>query len=336
VKIALLAVLVSLALPAAASAQLPPTGPPQPGPAPQPQPQPAPEPQPAKISVRLGSGISDKGRVYVLKGDKLLVRGRIKPFVEGQKVVVELRRKGKVFGRAESTVRKGKKDGGDFQVTLRVKRTGAFVVQARHDKTDQQQGAKSKRVGLSAIRPGARVGSRGPKVRLLQRALASQAYVTSRGGRFDDATARAVMAFRKVNGMSRNSVANRTVYKRLFAGQGGYKLRYPNAGKHVEFDWSRQVLVLARGGKPERIYHASSGTAATPTVFGTFRFYRKEPGTNGKGMVESNYFIRGYAIHGYKDVPTYPASHGCIRIPIPNAASVDAWISLGDRIFVYR
>jgi lipoprotein-anchoring transpeptidase ErfK/SrfK len=173
-------------------------------------------------------------------------------------------------------------------------------------------------------------------VRLLQRGLAQLAYVTSRSGRFDDATGRAVIAYRKVNGMARTPRANRAVYTRLFARKGGFKLRYPSAGKHVEFDWSRQVLVLASGGKPERIYHASSGKPSTPTVFGTFSFYRKQPGTNSKGMVDSNYFIRGYAIHGYHEVPTYAASHGCIRIPIPNAASVDAWINVGDRIFVYR
>jgi lipoprotein-anchoring transpeptidase ErfK/SrfK len=71
-------------------------------------------------------------------------------------------------------------------------------------------------------------------------------------------------------------------------------------------------------------------------VFGTFSFYSKTPGTNAKGMVDSNYFIRGYAIHGYHEVPTYAASHGCIRVPIPDAASIYNWISLGDRIYVYR
>jgi lipoprotein-anchoring transpeptidase ErfK/SrfK len=171
---------------------------------------------------------------------------------------------------------------------------------------------------------------------VLQHALARLAYVTHRGGRFDAATARAVVAFRKVNKMARTSSANRTVFRLLFAGKGGYKLRYPNAGKHVEFDWSRQVLVLARGGVPERIYHASSGKPSTPTVFGTFRFYRKAIGTNSHGMVDSSYFIGGYAIHGYKSVPTYAASHGCIRVPVPNARSIYRWVSLHDQIFVYR
>ena len=63
--------------------------------------------------------------------------------------------------------------------------------------------------------------------------------------------------------------------------------------------------------------------------------YSKTPGTNAKGMVHSNYFIRGYAIHGYASVPTYPASHGCVRVPIPDAMSIYNWVRLGDRIDTY-
>ena len=28
------------------------------------------------------------------------------------------------------------------------------------------------------------------------------------------------------------------------------------------------------------------------------------------------YFLRGFAIHGYPSVPPYPASHGCVRVPM--------------------
>ena len=52
-------------------------------------------------------------------------------------------------------------------------------------------------------------------------------------------------------------------------------------------------------------------------------------------MYCSQYFIRGYAIHGYKSVPVYPASHGCLRMPIADAKSIFGWIKLGDRIDVY-
>jgi lipoprotein-anchoring transpeptidase ErfK/SrfK len=52
-------------------------------------------------------------------------------------------------------------------------------------------------------------------------------------------------------------------------------------------------------------------------------------------MVDSNYFIRGYAIHGYAEVPVYAASHGCLRIPIPNAPEVYGWVQVGYWVDVY-
>jgi len=338
VKRALPLIVASLALtlPAAASAQVPaPTPQPEPAPAPTPAPTPAPAPAAtAAISVTLKSGLSDHGHVYVLKGDKVVVRGKMKPFVAGQKVRVQLFRNGKKVDFVSAKVRKA--GGGTFRAVFKPKRKGVLAVRAVHKANAKQVGAKSPKLRFSSITPSAHIGSSGPNVRLLQHALAKLAYVTSRGGRFDDATGRAMIAYRKVNGMSRITSANRTIFRRLFAGRGGYKLRYPRSGKHVEFDWSRQVLVLADNGRPERIYHASSGKPSTPTVFGSFSFYSKTIGTNAKGMVDSNYFIRGYAIHGYHEVPTYAASHGCIRVPVPNAYSIYSWIDLGDRIFVYR
>jgi lipoprotein-anchoring transpeptidase ErfK/SrfK len=70
-------------------------------------------------------------------------------------------------------------------------------------------------------------------------------------------------------------------------------------------------------------------------VTGHFKVYLKTPGTNAKGMVDSSYFIRGYAVHGYVDVPAYNASHGCFRIPIPNAAFVYNWMTLGTPVDAY-
>jgi lipoprotein-anchoring transpeptidase ErfK/SrfK len=95
------------------------------------------------------------------------------------------------------------------------------------------------------------------------------------------------------------------------------------------------VLVLADKGKPLATYPTSSGAPATPTVLGHYRFYLKAPGTNAKGMYMSNYFIRGYAIHGYPSVPTYNASHGCLRVPNADAVAIFNWIRIGDPIWVY-
>jgi lipoprotein-anchoring transpeptidase ErfK/SrfK len=70
-------------------------------------------------------------------------------------------------------------------------------------------------------------------------------------------------------------------------------------------------------------------------VRGSFRVYLKTPGANAKGMVHSSYFVRGYAIHGYASVPVYPASHGCLRVPVAEALSIFRWLAYGDRVDVY-
>ena len=66
---------------------------------------------------------------------------------------------------------------------------------------------------------------------------------------YDAATGRAVMAFRKVNGMARRYDADRRVIEKVLAGKGAFKVRHPDAGRHVEADLSRQVLALIDGGK---------------------------------------------------------------------------------------
>jgi peptidoglycan hydrolase-like protein with peptidoglycan-binding domain len=181
-----------------------------------------------------------------------------------------------------------------------------------------------------------RVGAHGRLVRLLQDELARLRYEVPVNGSFDEATGRAVLAFRKVAGLERVESANAGLFQRLAHGAGRFHVRYPHDGNHVEADLSRQVLAeIERGGRVRRIITISSGKPSTPTVIGRFRVYRKEPGTNSHGMVDSSYFISGYAIHGYAEVPAYAASHGCLRIPVPDAAAVYAWAQIGYPVDVY-
>ena len=111
------------------------------------------------------------------------------------------------------------------------------------------------------------------------------------------------MAFRKTNGMSRTFNANAGIFKKLADGRGGFHLKYPGAGKHVEVDISRQVMVLANHRKPQYTIPVSTGAPATPTIRGHFRFYSRQPGYNSSGMYYSVYFRGGYATHGYHSVP---------------------------------
>jgi hypothetical protein len=322
----------------AASAQLPTTPAPPTEPAPPTTPAPpAPTPAEGKGSMEIGSGLSDAGKRYVAAGQRVRLSGRVKPFVAGQTVIVELFRGHKVVDTKNAAIGQAKDGNGTFAVVFRVKSAGSYTVKARHQATAEQVRFTLANKRFSALKGSVGRGSGRTRIHLAQLGLKRLAFVTSTNGHFDGAMSRAVLAFRKTNRMSRTSNLSAKVFEMLLSGHGGFKLKYPKAGKHVEADLSRQVLVLARGGKAERIYHTSSGKPSTPTVVGSFRFYRKQPGTNSHGMVFSSYFIRGYAIHGYSSVPaTAAASHGCLRVPIPNAVSIYRWISLGDRIFVYR
>jgi hypothetical protein len=326
-------ILALLALAAPAAAQTPTTpAPPTPPPVPVPVPAPVPAPAAGAAKLELTGGIATKKTRFYAPFQYLIAKGRVKPYVAGQKVQLQIVRKGKV----SKTVTRAVGNGGRFAFRVRLGNAGGLRLVVKHDATPEQVAFRAKDVRAEVVNWSADVGQKGTKVLLLQRQLAKLGFATPVTGYYDAATSRAVLAFRKTNRMGLTGFASNSVYSWLFRDKGTYKLRYPKAGKHVEFDWSRQVVVLANNGKPYRIYNTSSGKPSTPTVFGTYRFYMKTPGTNSHGMVESSYFIRGYAIHGYVDVPTYPASHGCLRVPIPDARSIYDWIDIGDQIFLYK
>jgi hypothetical protein len=300
------------------------------------KPKPKPKPKAGKMTLAFRNGLRREGRVYLAQGQRVKVRGRVRPFVRGQHVRIEFRRGGRTVASKVRKVRKAGRRHGEFVVRFKAGAQGGYAVRALHRGTRRQR-AFSARTGARVVDNTASIGSRGIRVRMLQRGLRQLGYAgLSPTGYFGPGTARAVLAFRKVNHLGRTGFASRLVFKKVFERRGTFRLKYPNAGKHVEADLSRQVLVLGRNGKAERIYHTSSGKASTPTVLGSFSVYRKSPGTNSHGMVHSSYFIGGYAIHGYHSVPTYPASHGCLRVPVPNAWSIYSWIDFDDRVYVYR
>jgi len=178
-------------------------------------------------------------------------------------------------------------------------------------------------------------GECGHNVATFNGRLRRMGYIANKGRCFKARTARGVLAYRKVNEMSRGMRAGKGLVKRVFAGRGGYRVRHPGAGRHVEAPLGKQVLVFAKGGKPYAIYPTSTGTSATPTVTGHYRFHRTEPGYNNLGMYYSWYFHGGYAIHGYESVPNYPASHGCLRTFIADQPEIFKRIKYGESIFVF-
>ena len=185
----------------------------------------------------------------------------------------------------------------------------------------------------TTVPPGLRVGARGADVAALEQRLDSLHYEV---GKLDDVydqnTAYAVTAFQKVNGMERTGRATDDVVARLATATPPPALVPGGNPDRVEIDIPRQVLFLYKGGSLLKVLTISSGSnerfcsegycrkAVTPG--GSFGIYRQgkgwEYGPLG-GLYNPQYFNGGIAIHGATSVPAYPASHGCIRIPMSAA-----------------
>jgi hypothetical protein len=121
----------------------------------------------------------------------------------------------------------------------------------------------------------------------------------------------------------------------LLDGFGSFPVRFSSHGPHAEGNLTLQLLALVDGSHVHAIYPISSGKPSTPTILGDYHVYSKVPGYLPDGMYYSNFFISGYAIHGYDPAPDYPASHGCMRLPISDATSVYGWLAIGDWVDVY-
>jgi hypothetical protein len=288
----------------------------------------------AHLSVR-AKGIR-KGKLRV--GHRSRAVGYLRPFVQGQRVRIVLMRKGRVIAKRNPVVKRvPNSDRGRFDLrSPALTKSGTYRVVAKHFATPFQRQAVARSAKFRIKYPNLGPGDRNSDVKLFNRLLARQGYYTTHGKRYSSKTGFAVMAFRKVNGMSRSFNASPGIFKKLAAGKGAFHLRYPGAGKHVEVDISKQVMVLAKHRKPQHTFHVSTGAPATPTIRGHYRFYMRQPGFNSHGMYYSVYFRGGYAIHGYQSVPPYPASHGCVRNPIPESRFIYNWVSLGMSIYTYR
>lgn len=291
---------------------------------------------PAPGALRLALQDVSGNPLFAVVGARISVHGRVTPYVAGQKIVVGFYLEGrKVAADSVSVLPSGAT--GKFRVSFSSHYAGLLQVRAVHAATAQQAAFTARSPGVRFVHTNLGPGARNQSVRLLQSELDALHYAVPLTGVFDEGTGQALVAFRKMTGLERIPYAGSQVFARLARGEGGFHVRYVHDGRHVEANLTKQVLAeIEPGGRVRRIYTTSSGKPSTPTVIGRFRVYEKTPGVNSEGMVDSNYFIRGYAIHGYAEVPTYAASHGCLRVPIPDAPSIYAWVREGTPVDVYN
>ncbi len=264
------------------------------------------------------------GKAKVL--DKVTVEGQVTPATPGPvNVAINV---GQLDERTEQVSANG---AGKFSLPITVMACCTYKITAEHN------GATGG-ASFNVVVPKLKRSSKGPLVKLFHNKLIEQGFHVRKGKKFTHLTGLAILAFRKTNGLKRNMGYSPKIFRMLLEGKGAFELRYPDEGpdgKHVEADISRQVMTLAEDGRPTHTFHISSGAGnGTPT--GKFEFYLRQPGYNGSHMYYSVYFLGEYATHGYSGVPNYPASHGCLRNPIPFSKFIYDWIDFGDKIWIYR
>jgi hypothetical protein len=262
------------------------------------------------------------------------VQGFVRPYVAGQKVKVQSYLGRKLIKTDVLNVKPAKGGVGAFTEKVKASSAGVVRVRVTHTRTPQMLGFLSERV-FTVLNPQAGFGARGPFVTLIQQRLNVLHVYVPQSGVYDTYTGLAVDAYHRLLGHGVSPSLDAGTVSELLDGVGAFHVRYPKDGTHVEGDLSRQLLAEINGSKVVWIYPISSGKPSTPTVLGRFQVYYRVPGYLPDGMYFSSFFFRGYAIHGYNPAPDYPASHGCMRLPIIDAISVFDWVNYGDWVDVY-
>lgn len=215
-------------------------------------------------------------------------------------------------------------------------------------------------------------GAAGPEIKLIQDRLIELKFDPGvADGAFGERTQQAVWAFEKlVMGVPRDQVTGKVTAEMWNRMQDPLVIlpRRPDATPdHTEIYLPEQVLIVFHADTPVAVTHIASGTneewceevTISPgeqdnetgtepikkgvcglswTPGGVYKFYRMVVGRRESqlgGMYNPVYFNKGIAIHGAKEVPEYPASHGCIRIPMHISDYFQSLVAKGDQVFVF-
>jgi hypothetical protein len=179
---------------------------------------------------------------------------------------------------------------------------------------------------FAARPPSLHLGSRGARVRALQERLIALDYLAggTADGVFGMRTWHAVVAFQGWQRLQRDGVVGGRTRSALAAADP--PRAWVRLARGLELDLQRQVLLVVVGGRTVRAVHISTARPGYATPRGRFHVYRRELSSWSSAyqvwMPYALYFSGGYAIHGFGSVPAYPASHGCVRLPLDEAPFV--------------
>lgn len=196
------------------------------------------------------------------------------------------------------------------------------------------------RLHLPAKTTAPKAPSTHPEPRVVQKRLAALGYLPAKAvtGVWDARTAHAVLAFQAWQGLARDGIVGPKTLAAL------EKARRPQPAssasrRHVEVHRQKGVTLLVERGRVVRALHSSSGAGRYTTPAGSFSIFRKELNSWSVPyrvwLPYASYFNGGIAFHGYSEVPAYPASHGCVRLPIWEAPFAYAFMSVGTHVAVH-
>ena len=205
-------------------------------------------------------------------------------------------------------------------------------------------------LAMPAVPPnGLGIGSTGPDVQAFERRLADLHFDPGPvDGHYDIDTMYAVTAVQKLWSLPRTGRID--AQTRFVISHFKYPTPLvPNGpSNRVEIDLNKQVLVVWQDWHIRLITTTSTGGgyyfcggdsgcqyAVTPP--GVFHFQRFHSGwDHGKlgQLYNPYYFNGGIAVHGYPEVPAYPASHGCSRIPMHISNYFFTLVSKGEEVDV--
>ena len=290
--------------------------------------------RPARYEARFGGAVSNAIAVRVrpalrtgflgsgVVGRPLGLALRVRPVTVGP-VRVEIRRRGRLVTRGEYT--------SGARIHLDSRRPAEYRIVLS---TPASRDYAPSRLVLRKIvfYPQLRVGTAGPSVLALNEALARlHIAVGSVDSSFGLDTRDAVVAFQKLHELPRTGSVDARFW-RVLSASSTPRARYP--GDHIEVSKPLQVLFVVRGGRVILVSHVSTGATGNTPV-GRWQVYSKVAGWLPDGMFDSSFFLRGFAIHGYPTVPFYPASHGCVRVPVWVAPRIYTYDPPGSTIYIY-
>jgi hypothetical protein len=218
-------------------------------------------------------------------------------------------------------------------------------------------------------------GDKGDDVLMVQQRLKELAFDPGPklDGIYGEQTAQAVWAYKKLVLGERwdvdlSSKITPENWDRMQDPLGWTPQKTGDTPRHLEVFLPQQVAVLVVDGQIRLITHISTGngkkfcnvrrplaevTATGPTTTvdasakfcntattpaGVYRFWAKRDGVYQGyygDLIKPAFFNGGIAVHGLNEVPAYPASHGCVRIPNHIADYFQSLVRIGDQVFVF-